>query len=236
MKPITINPFIKFVVLLMQFILIFLIQDLNILMILLVFNCLGIIIFQWKKLYQVFKFAKFGLFLAIFALTFNYIMTNNMQIAAISSLNLLMRYLLILIASIIYKDCSSNKEIAYVISRVMYCFGLSQNKIYTMILVILNQIMDLRQIALNLYRFERFNNPTTNKLEQIQQIIALLPVYINNVLKQNENFTISLLNKNYDPNIRKINVFLLKKYSKTKLVILLLFISIEIIIWVLLKG
>ncbi len=230
-----INPYLKFLALITQFILIFITKDIQVLGILMIINLLIIIILR-VKLMMVIKFSRYGIFLALFALTFNYILTQNMTISLTAASNLFIRYLLILFASLIYKKYTINKELAFVISSVSQLFGANQNQVYTIILVVLNQIYSLQEIALNLYRFERFNNPTTNRLEQIKQIVNLLPVFISNALKQNENFTISLLNKNYHPENKKVNVYLIYNYSFFANLTLICYFALEIIIYLGMKG
>ncbi len=235
MQVITMKPQLKFLILILQFMFVYLINDIRILAVLIILNLIIYRLFK-LSLRLLFKLMRYGIFLSIFALSFNLLMTNNLNLALISAGNLLFRFILILIASLIYRNWTTNKEIAYVISKIMKLFGISQNKTYTMILVILNQINDFQQMAMQLYRYSRFHNPVTSWYERVKQIIDLIPVFITNVIKQNENFTISLLNKNYRTTNKQVNVYFPINYQFKPLLITMMYLSCELIIIGIMKG
>ncbi len=235
MQEITMKPQLKFLVLIIQFIIVYLINDIRILGILIILNLISYRLFK-LSLRLLFKLMRYGIFLSIFAFSFNLLITNNFNLALLSAGNLLFRFILILIASLIYRNWSTTKEIAYVISKIMKLFGVPQNKTYTMILVILNQINDFQQMAMQLYRYSRFNNPVSKWYERVKQIVDLIPVFITNVIKQNENFTISLLNKNYQPTTNQVNVYFPVNYQAKPLLITIVYLSCELIIIGMMKG
>ncbi len=226
MQPITMKPQLKFLVLIIQFIIVYLINDIRILAMLIIFNLASYRLLK-LSLRLLLKLMRYGIFLSIFALSFNLLITSKLNLALISAANLLFRFVLILIASLIYRNCTTNKEVAYVISTIMKLFGLPQNKTYTMILVILNQINDFQQMAMQLYRYSRFDNPVTSWYKRVKQIIDLIPVFITNVIKQNENFTISLLNKNYRTTTKQVNVYFPKNYQLKPLLITIIYFVVN---------
>ncbi len=235
MQPITMKPQLKFLILIIQFMIVYLINDIRILAVLIILNVICYRLFK-LSLRLLFKLMRYGIFLSIFALSFNLLITNNLNLALISAANLLFRFILILIASLIYRNWTTNKEIAFVISKIMKGFGISQNKTYTMILVILNQINDFQQMAMQLYRYSRFHNPVTSWNGRVKQIIDLIPVFITNVIKQNENFTISLLNKNYRTTNKQVNVYFPVKYQFKPLLITIIYFCSELIMIGIMKG
>lgn len=226
MKPLTINPFLKFLFMLSQIMLVMLTS--NNIVILWIICCCTLYLF-WKrvKFKLVLNGIKFGLFLGLFMLVFSQIRYGDWELALSNSLNLFSLYFTLIMISVAYKLDTTNKEIAYVLSVVfapLTIVGYPQNKLYTLFLVILNQITSMREVAMRMYRFARFEK---NSRLSIGEIINLIPAFINLSLKQNENLAIGLLNSGYNINNKKITPVFLKNYRYAHVVVLVGIIIVE---------
>lgn len=229
MKPITVNPFIKFGFLLSQIILLLITHN-NLLV--LIVCCYSFIYIIWNRLNLkiLIKGLKFGLLLALFIFIFSMIKYDNTTLALLNALELFKVYFAMIVVSVVYKFETSNKELAYVLSIVFSPFkviGFDQNKLYTLFLMVLNQIYRMRTQALRIHKFSTFKQQ--QKLS-IKATIGLVVPFINNNLKQNEMLAIGLLNSGYNPNCTTIKPYFITNYKQSLVVILIAIISIELIV------
>lgn len=206
MKEIRVNPYLKFTLLLSQILILLLISNnQKLLALALIVTIVSLILRVPFK--PIFRALTYGCFLSGFGLIFNYIFSQSWLYASAVATNIFLRFLIIVLGSLCYKHYTSNKEMAFVISKLAAKFGCKQNQVYTVVLVILNQIYNLRNLIFDLYRYNRINSEDLSRKQKIINIIKLLPVFINNALRQNDNFTLALLNKNYRAD-NQINVYL----------------------------
>ncbi len=228
MREIKVHPLLKFLLLFAQLIIVMITNDPTKILILSIFMTVILVGFR-VKLKSVVMALSYGLFLGIFTFVFNYIFSNAISYAVVVALNVIGRFYLIIAPSILYKQYTSNKEIAYVISIIASKFGFKQNQVYTIVLVILNQIYNLRNLIFDLYKYNRIESSNQSKSVKIKRIIKLLPVFINNSLRQNDSFTLALLNKNYHPE-KQINVYLNYNISTATSILLIILFGSELLV------
>ncbi len=230
MKKLYINPFFKFSFLFLQLLLvIFFDKDNNLLMFLLL--SILMLFLTRVKVKNILKSMVFGVFLAIFSFIFTYFISGSINLSIYKSIHLVTIYLIILFYSLAYKKTSSNKEISYVISCIflpLKKIGYNQNKMYTMIIIILNQVGELRESAKRIYKYDSLNR--TDNIGNINRMIILIRVFINNSLKQNENFTVALISKGYSIENKKVKPFFIYDYKIKYYLILFVYLLLEILI------
>ncbi len=225
-----INPFFKFFFLVFQFLIVVICDNYYNLIFFLLLSMLMLLLTR-VKIKNILKSIIFGLFLAIFSFVFSYYITKSINFSIYKALNLLIMYLIILFYSLSYKKVSSNKEIAYVISYLFLPFsilGYNQNKMYTMILIILNQVSELRESAARIYKYHFLKEGANNK--KINKLILLIQVFINNSLKQNENFTVALISKGYNIENKKVKPFFIIEYKSKYYLVLFIYLILEFLI------
>ncbi len=232
MQEIKVHPFIKFSLLLLQFLTIIFIEKNTILLVVALIISLTSILFK-VKFKPILLALTYGIFLALFTLVFNYLFSNSLLYAISAALGVFTRFYIIITASIFYKTYTNNKEMAYVISKIASKLGFKQNKVYTVILIILNQIYNLRNLIFNLYKFNNLNQLDNSKVNQVKNTIKLLPVFINNALRQNDNFTLALINKNYNED-RAIRVYLNYNISNKLSIMIIAIYLFEILLIIIL--
>ncbi len=230
MKKVHINPFFKFSFLVVQLLIVIFFNNDNNLLYFLILSSLMLLITR-VSIKTILKSMVFGIFLSIFSFVFSYIISNSFDFATYKALHLFTMYLIILFYSLAYKKTSSNKEISYVISYLFLpfkYFGYNQNKMYTMILIILNQVSELRESAKRIYKYDKLKKE--EKESKINKLILLVQVFINNSLKQNENFTVALISKGYLIENKKIKPYLVYEYKFINNFILIVYLVLEFLI------
>lgn len=233
MKPITVNPYLKFGFLVFQIILIIFSQNSNVI-ILISLASLSYILSQRAKLSIIIRGLSFGLFLTIFIFVFSYIRYQNIDLAIIAGVDLLKIYFAMLLVSIGYKLSASNKEVAYVLSNVfrpLSLLGYDQNKLYTLFLMILNQSFIMFDSANRMNKYARFKK---GRKLSIRESVYLIVPFINSNLKQNELLAIGLINSGYDPQIKAIKPYFIISYKKRHIFVMSFIVLIQVII--LIKG
>lgn len=226
MKPITINPFIKFGFLLSQIILVLVTHSNKIVLTIIIYSTI-ILAIRKIEIKQVLNGLKFGLFLAVFIFVFSLIRFTNLQLAIYNGLDLFKVYFAMILVSIVYKLDTSNKELSYVLSVVfspLKVIGFDQNKLYTLFLMILNQIFALRYQALRMYKYA--THKKGNKLT-IRETMQLIVPFINSNLKQNELLAIGLINSSYDSSKTQIKPYFITSYKQSYVIILVAILLIE---------
>ncbi len=228
MLEIRVHPMIKFTLLLMQMLIIIFVDDLT--KILVFASLITAVAFIFKvRLKPILLALTYGMFLSIFTFSFNYIFSSSLMYATTAAINVFGRFYIIICASIFYKQYTTNKETAYVISKIASKFGAKQNQVYTIVLIILNQIYNLRNLIFDLYRYNKIESENLARKQKIIKIVKLLPVFINNALRQNDSFTLALLNKNYHAD-KKIKVYLNYNISNLLTISLIILVVCEILI------
>ena len=233
----SLHPKLKFIVLIINVVLIFFIKDL---LSLLLFTIVTLIFMFISKtnILKYLKYMYFGIFFAIFTFVYTYVLETNLSLSLISSLRVLQVFILIYIYSIIFKVNSTNREVAYVMSWSLSpfsIFGYNQNKMYTTILIVLSSIYTLRIDIITSYKYELIKRDyKKGVIEKIKIVINLIEPFFQKVLYRNEISTLSLLNKDYNPNKKKVRFYINDKSSSrvvlsTIIVEILLFISV--VIW-----
>lgn len=229
MKPIKINPFFKFAVLVLQMILLITTSS-NTLATFIIVTSIIVLIIKRVSGRLVINGLKFGILLACFMFLFSLIRYQNITLAILNGWNLLIIYIAMILASIVYKLDTSNNEIAYVLSVVfspLKVIGFDQNKLYTLFLMVLNQIFTMRKSSLRIHKYAKRNKGS--KLT-ISEVISLIIPFISNNLKQNEVLAIGLLNSGYNSQIKRVKPYFIVQYSNVQHILLIIFVAIEIFI------
>lgn len=229
MKPITINPFIKFGFLISQIILIIVTHNPYIVLLISIFT---ILYMSAKRVSPklLFNGLKFGLLLSIFMFVFSLIRYQNVTLAVYNGLDLISAYIGMIMASIVYKMETSNKELSYVLSVIfspLEIIGFDQNKLYTLFLLVLNQIYGMRTSALRMHKYAKFKNG--HKLSILETVKLIVP-FINSNLKHNELLAVGLLNSGYNPNLKRVKPYFITNYKYTYLILLITILGLELII------
>ncbi len=229
MQPITINPFIKFGFLISQVILLLVTGNNLLIGLILVYSVVYMIVKRVPR-QLVTNGLKFGLLLTVFIFAFSMIRYQDLQLAVYNGLYLFKVYLAMIMVSVVYKMETSNKELAYVLSVIFSPFkvvGFDQNKLYTLFLMILNQIFTMRESALRMHKYAKFK--TADKLSIADTAKLVIP-FINSNLKHNELLAIGLINSGYNSQNKTIKPYFITNYKWSYVIILVVIISLELII------
>ncbi len=229
MKPITINPFIKFAFLISQIIFILVTHN-NLLIALVIFYSIIFFIANKVQLKYVLNGLKFGVLLAIFIFVFSLIQYANIQLALINGVELFKVYLAMIMVSIVYKLNTTNKELAYVLSVVfspLKIIGYDQNRLYTLFMMILNQIFTMRKSALRMHMYAKHKEQSNLSIRQTAKLIV---PFINSNLKQNELLAIGLINSGYSSEKKVVKPYFIKNYKLSYVIILVVILMTEIYI------
>lgn len=227
MKPLKINPFIKFGFLISQILLILITHN-NTVIAIAIGSALVYMIFHKIERKMLINSLRIGISLALFMLIFSWIKYQNIDLAIINGLELFKVYLAMLMVSIAYKLETGNKELSYVLSIVFSPFaiiGYDQNKLYTLFLIVLNQSYAMFISANRITKYAKFKN--SGKIS-IKQLFNLIVPFINNNLKQNEVLAIALINSGYNPSNKRIKPFFITEYKTTYILLLLAVIVIQL--------
>lgn len=229
MRPLTINPFIKFAFLILQIVMLLVTHNSWSVLIVTVYSIIYMIICKVStKL--VINGLKFGLLLAVFMFIFSWIRYQDYELAILNGLDLIKVYFGMIMVSIVYKMETSNKELAYVLS-VVFCplaiVGFDQNKLYTLFMIVLNQIYIMRKSAFRMHKYASFKKGS--KLT-INETIKLIIPFVNSNLKHNEVLAIGLLNSGYDNQIKRVKPYFVTNYKLSYVIILVVIISCELVV------
>ncbi len=227
MRPITVNPFIKFMFLVVEIILIITTHNNLILYSIIIYSIIYLIINKTPS-NQILNGLKFGMLLTIFMFIFSLIRYQEFTLAVYNAIDLFKMYLAMILVSICYKYHTTNKELAYVLSKVfspLSIIGYNQNKLYTLFLVILNQIYNMRYSALRIHKYAKFK---ANDKLTIKQSINLIVPFINNNIKQNELLAIGLINNKYSGECKVVKPFFLRDYKFINHLVLIIIVLIQI--------
>ncbi len=229
MKPITINPFIKFGFLLSQIILILITHNTLLIGLVGLFSIIYMV-FNRVSSKLVINGLKFGVLLAIFMFIFSLVRYQDLTLAAYNGLDLIKVYFGMIMISIVYKMETSNKELSYVLSVVFSPFaiiGFDQNKLYTLFMMILNQIFSMRKSALRMHKYAKFK--TDDNLSLVATTKLIVP-FINSNLKHNELLAIGLVNSGYNPEVKRIKPYFITNYKRSYVIILVVMLALELYI------
>lgn len=229
MKPITINPFIKFSFLLIEIILI-LVSHNNYVIGIAVLFAIAYMILNKVSYNMIVNGLKFGVLLAIFMFLFSWVRYQDLTLALYKGVDLIKVYFGMIMVSIVYKMETSNKELSYVLSVIFSPFkiiGFDQNRLYTLFLMVLNQIFTMRTSALRMNRYARFKND--DKLSIIETTKLIVP-FINSNLKHNELLAIGLLNSGYNPSVKKVKPYFITNYRFIYVIILGAIVGLQLLI------
>lgn len=229
MKPITINPFIKFAFLITEIILMLITHN----------NMIIIVVVLFSVVYMVshkvgFKLAvnglRFGLSLAVFMFLFSWIRYQDLTLAIYKGSDLVKVYFGMIMISIVYKMETTNKELSYVLSVVFSPFriiGFDQNRLYTLFLMVLNQIFTMRTSALRMNKYAKFKNK--DKLNIVESTRLIIP-FINSNLKHNEILAIGLVNSGYNSEIKSVKPYFITNYKISYVIILVVIVGLQLLI------
>lgn len=229
MKPITINPFLKFGFLISQIVLVLVTHNNWIIGSIIVYSIIYLIINKVQLKY-VLNGLKFGVLLAIFIFVFSLIQYTNIQLALINGIELFKVYFGMIMVSIVYKINTTNKELAYVLSVVfspLRIIGYDQNKLYTLFMMILNQIFTMRKSALRMHKYAKHKEQDNLSIRQTAKLIV---PFINSNLKQNELLAIGLINSGYVSDKKMVKPYFIKQYKLSYVILLIVILIIQLYI------
>ncbi len=229
MKPITINPFLKFGFLISQIILVLVTHNNWIIGSIIIYSIIYLVINK-VQLQYVLNGLKFGVLLAIFIFIFSLIQYTNIQLALINGLELFKVYFGMIMVSIVYKINTTNKELAYVLSVVFSPLGIigyDQNKLYTLFMMILNQIFTMRKSALRMHKYAKHKERESLNIRQTAKLIV---PFINSNLKQNELLAIGLINSGYESDKKMVKPYFIKQYKLSYVILLIVILIIQLYI------
>lgn len=188
---------------------------------------ISIIWVMYLKIKIKFSYFLFGSYISIFIFMFNIIIYQNFTTSLDEAVKSMSTFILILLYSFLLKKLVTSKELAYLFAStfsMFKIFGYNKNKIYTLFLIILNQINNLVISAKRLFNFSIIDSG----LSKYKIIIKILIPFIFVSLKRNTNMTIALMLKGYNVDNKAIyyksNVKYLYRYDI--LIILISIISI----------
>lgn len=229
MKPITVNPFIKFGFLISQILLILLTHNTTLIVLVSVFSVVYMIVNRVSSK-LVINGLKFGFLLAVFMFIFSLIRYQDLTLAFYNGVDLIKVYFGMIMISIVYKMETSNKELSYVLSVVfspLAIIGFDQNKLYTLFMMILNQIFSMRKSALRMHKYAKFKTDDNLSLAATTKLIV---PFINSNLKHNELLAIGLLNSGYQSEIKRVKPYFITNYKRSYVIILVVMLAIELYI------
>ncbi len=229
MKPITINPFLKFGFLISQIVLVLVTHNNWIIGSIITYSIIYLIINKVQLKY-VLNGLKFGVLLAIFIFIFSLIQYTNIQLALINGIELFKVYFGMIMVSIVYKINTTNKELAYVLSVVfspLRIIGYDQNKLYTLFMMILNQIFTMRKSALRMHKYAKHKEQDSLSIRQTAKLIV---PFINSNLKQNELLAIGLINSGYVSDKKTVKPYFIKQYKLSYVILLIVILIIQLYI------
>lgn len=223
-----VHPKFKIILLFINIYFIFTIQDLTNYLYILLFSVLLCFIYRINIINNL-KYTSFGVFLSLFNFLFSYISSGNLLFSFMHSSRILLIFLNIYLVSLHFKTTSTNREVSFAVSWVLNIFrplGYNQNKMYTMILVILNTSYQNYSKVFKMYHYESsFNNDKSFK-----KVLNLLAPFINNILLLNESITLGLLNKGYKLENKKVKFIFSNKFNLVPYLLLIIFEIIYIVL------
>lgn len=229
MRAITINPFLKFGFLVLQIVMLLVTHNSWLVLIVTIYSILYMIICKVSSK-LVINGLKFGLLLAVFMFIFSWIRYQDFELAVLNGLDLIKVYFGMIMVSIVYKMETSNKELAYVLSVVfspLTIIGFDQNKLYTLFMIVLNQIHIMRKSALRMHKYATFKKES--KLSITETVKLIIP-FVNSNLKHNEVLAIGLLNSGYSSHKKRVKPYFVTNYKVSYVIILVVIISLELIV------
>lgn len=204
------DPLIRFFVLILNCILIFYLNSTYAFVLYTILTVLFLLLVR-ANFFKYYKYISFGLFIALFTFSLTYYYGGDLTAAFQSGEYAFIVFFLIFLQSIIFKANTTNRETAYVISfvfRIFEPFGYNQNKMYTIILLILNNIYSMRQNVIMVYRFEKMK--FVGKLtwyRHVKLVLGLIVPFINRILYENETASLALINKGYSIDNKHMRFF-----------------------------
>lgn len=215
-----INPILT-IIFLILLIIITVFINYNDLLLILPFVILVILISK-LKVKTIFKYLTLGLFLSIFIFIINYNFNHQIYLSLQLSLVLIVKFLMFITFSLIFKNYFTNRDIAYAISTILNWFGINKTKTYTKIMLILNQIYNMKKDIEQMYQIQV-------KEKRIKNTIKLIVPFIKLSSLKSDQITMSLILKGYN---EQLNIKLYHNYHTTgkQLISMVLFLTIYILI------
>lgn len=179
-----------------------------------------------------FKMLTFGLYFSTFIVLFNWLITTNFRSSLVDGLDSFFMFIVIVQISLVLKHFLSNKQLAYCITKTLSplkIFGFNENYFYTIMLLALNQIYYLAAEAKQMYNFAVIDSKAFNKSDKIKLIIDLIIPFIFISLRKNQIISISILNKGYNINNKKLFILNYKDINNSLLKIITLILSLELL-------
>jgi len=195
---------------------------------------IGIILLMINKISikKLFRYVTYVLFISMFIFVFNYLILRDLDTALVKSSFIFIKYMALIIYSLNFKFTSTNKEVAYSVIYYLKPFKkvMNLNRLYTIILLVLNQIHNLAKEVKDMYRIRLLNGDYTSKISKFKLSTSLLAPLINKVLYQNEEVTISLVNKGYSEVQSNVNIYVINEAKFINYMFILFVTVVQIIL------
>jgi energy-coupling factor transporter transmembrane protein EcfT len=217
-----INPIIALIYLIILIIITVYMNFNNIPLVLILALIIGLI--MKLKFKTIFKYLTLGLFLSIFIFIINYNFNHQIILSLQLSAVLLVKFLMFIIFSLTFKNYYTNRDIAYAVSNILSCIGINKAYIYTNIMLILNQIYNMKTDIEQMYQIQV-------KDKKIKNTIKLIIPFIKMSNLKTDQITMSLILKGYN---QQQNIKLYHNYQttyKNYITMLLLLITYTLIIF-----
>jgi energy-coupling factor transporter transmembrane protein EcfT len=157
------------------------------------------------NLSTIFKYLTLGLFLSIFIFIINYNFNHQLLLSIQLSIELLIKFLMFIIFSFAFKNYYTSRDIAYAVSNILNLVGINKTKVYTNIMLILNQIYNMKNDIEQMYHIQVKDNKIKNTIKLIIPFIKMSNL-------KTDQITMSLILKGYKP---QQNIKLYHNYQTT---------------------
>ncbi|MGL5020469.1 MAG: CbiQ family ECF transporter T component [Mycoplasmatales bacterium] len=221
---------LKFLYLIAMFILIFVATNIKDFFILYMFTFLLMIVTKFKFT-NFKKYLPFIISICFFIFIFNLFLNKDLYLSSLRALDTLLKMFLILLFSIMYKQTTNIRDIAYAISYYLIplrIFGYNQKKLYTLLMLTLNEILVLVEDLKEMEKYEKLKKPYINKKDKIKRTIKLIMPFFSKTIYKNEIITISLLSKGYNQKDKHIKFYQINKNNNKLVIILIIMYMLQV--------
>ena len=148
---------------------------------------------------------KFESWIIILLVIINLFLGKGLTSTFYFSIGIALHIFLMLLLALVYKKTSSLREIAYGISynlQILRPFGYNPHYTYTLLLVVLSQVYNLRIRLIKIMKVEKMKNSNAKTFKIIKNLT--IP-FIYQTLDQDQSLAASLVNKGYSHQQKKLN-------------------------------
>lgn len=161
-------------------------------------------VFKFFRLLILGGFLSFVVVVSSFVVSFD--LVDSFELGLIS----FVRFFFYFCCSLIFKYRTSSGEIAFIVSYLFVGFsslGYNQNKMYTLVLVVLNNIYFMYFNVGQMYMYMRLNHPNLGRFSRLKMVVSMIVPFISNALKQQDEVSLALISKEYQPFKKRIKYY-----------------------------